>query len=233
MALTRTTGQLSKRYIVTKTTTYTATILDDVILCDTSGGAWTLTLPAAASLTGKELFIKKTTSDANLLTIDGNGSETIDGLTTQVLASQYSFYKIFSDGTNWQVINFSNPIFAYGLSNGNNSITANMTNLTFTEVTDSHNAYDGQVFTSPRISDYVFSGSTRWNTNTARILKLYVNGSLKFWLDSNHAGIANGYNTFNGVIRLSATDTMSIRCDTTDTLNNSNQEQHFIVIRSI
>ncbi len=63
--------------VVTKTATYTATAEDHVILCDTSGGAFTVTLPAG--IDGTEYHIKKIDSSANAVTIDGFGPETIDG----------------------------------------------------------------------------------------------------------------------------------------------------------
>lgn len=90
--------------VVSKTTTYTATTSDDVILVDTSGGAWTLTLYAASGNSGKILTIKKTSSDTNTLTIDANASETIDGTTTTTINSQYESLKIICDGTNWHIL---------------------------------------------------------------------------------------------------------------------------------
>jgi hypothetical protein len=57
-----------------KTTTYTATNYDDVILADTSGGGWTLTLPAWPT-NGKTLTVKKSTTDANTLTIAHNQNQ--------------------------------------------------------------------------------------------------------------------------------------------------------------
>jgi hypothetical protein len=89
---------------VAKTTTYTAVQGDEVILCSTAGGSWVLTLPAAASNTGMVLTAKKTTSDTNTLTIDGNASETIDGSTTFVITAQYESVTIVCDGSNWYAI---------------------------------------------------------------------------------------------------------------------------------
>jgi hypothetical protein len=89
--------------VTTKTTTYTATTSDDVILC-TSGSAWTLTLYAASGNSGKTLTIKKTSSDTNAITIDGNASETIDGVTTTTINSQYETLKIICDGSNWHIV---------------------------------------------------------------------------------------------------------------------------------
>lgn len=90
--------------VTTKTTTYTATADETVILASSSGGPWTLTLPAAASFTNKDLLIKKTDSSLNAITIDGNGSETIDGATTTTLNTQYESVRIVCDGSNWFIM---------------------------------------------------------------------------------------------------------------------------------
>lgn len=90
--------------IVTKTANYTATATDHTILCDATGGAFTITLPAAASHTGRIYAIKKIDASVNAVTIDGNASETIDGALTQVIATQYTNLQIQSDGANWWII---------------------------------------------------------------------------------------------------------------------------------
>lgn len=87
--------------VTSKSTTYTATQADYLILCSTSGGGWTLTLPAAASSTGRVLVIKKTSSDVNQLTIDGDSGETIDGAATISLVMQYDSETLICDGSNW------------------------------------------------------------------------------------------------------------------------------------
>lgn len=86
---------------VAKTTTYTATGSDSTILASTSGGAWTLTLPAAASYSGKVYHIVQTASTTNALTIDPNASETVCGLATIKVIGQNDAVTVQSDGTNW------------------------------------------------------------------------------------------------------------------------------------
>lgn len=81
-----------------------ATINDDVLLMDMTGGAFTLTLPTAVGNTGKVFFIKKIDSSLNIGTIDGDGTETIDGVTTKKLNTQYESWEIVSDGSNWLVL---------------------------------------------------------------------------------------------------------------------------------
>lgn len=93
--------------VTSKSTTYTATTSDDVILVS-SASAWTLTLYAASGNSGKILTIKKTSSDFNAVTIDGNASETIDGATTTTVDTQYESIRIICDGSNWHIIERKN-----------------------------------------------------------------------------------------------------------------------------
>lgn len=97
-------GAVGRVNHATKTTTYTLTDDDDVILANSSGGAFTLTLPAAALYSGRVFDFKKTDSSFNAVTIDGNGSETIGGAVTTTLNTQGEWLRIYSDGTNWQVL---------------------------------------------------------------------------------------------------------------------------------
>jgi len=64
---------------VTKTTTYTITSDDVVILGDCTSGAFTLTLPEiTSSLDGKLYYVKKIDSTENALTLAAGGSDEID-----------------------------------------------------------------------------------------------------------------------------------------------------------
>lgn len=87
-----------------KTANYTATTSDFAILGDATGGSLTITLPAAASNTGRLYFIKKTDSGANTVTVDGNASETIDGATTIVLGNENEAILIICNGTAWFIL---------------------------------------------------------------------------------------------------------------------------------
>lgn len=89
--------------IATKTGAYTLTYLDYVILANAAGGAFTLTLPAAASNPGRHYFIRVIDATGDV-TVDGNASETIGGSATQVLTTVADYLHIVSDGTNWQIV---------------------------------------------------------------------------------------------------------------------------------
>ena len=90
--------------VVTKTAAYTATAGDDTILCDATSGAITVNLPTAVGISGKKYDIKKIDSTSNSVTIDPDGTETIDGETTIVIIGENDNYTIQSDGTNWRII---------------------------------------------------------------------------------------------------------------------------------
>lgn len=74
-----------------------------VILCDATSAAFTVNLPNATTNNEKVYFIKKVDSSANKVTIDGNGTQTIDGSLTQDLKKGEAL-TIISDGSNWQVL---------------------------------------------------------------------------------------------------------------------------------
>lgn len=90
--------------LVTKTGAYTATASDYTIICNASGGAFTITLPAVASHTNRIYHIKKIDNSVNAVTIDGNGAETIDDGATAILTVQYESVSVQSDGSEWWII---------------------------------------------------------------------------------------------------------------------------------
>jgi hypothetical protein len=84
-----------------------ADTLDDtnhVVLCNASGAAFTVTLPAAATNVGRIYHIKKIDSSVNAVTIDPANSETLDGDLTVDITSQYESLQIACDGSNWHVL---------------------------------------------------------------------------------------------------------------------------------
>lgn len=91
--------------VIEKNGAYTATLADDVIKGDTSGGAFSITLPAAATATGKIYTFIRTGAGGNALTIDGDGVETIDGNATDArMDAEYDSLTIYCDGSEWFII---------------------------------------------------------------------------------------------------------------------------------
>lgn len=69
--------------------------------------ALTVALPAAASCTNRGFVIKKTSADAEIVTVDGDGDETIDGAATStVIDANNDMIEIVSNGTAWYIIGY-------------------------------------------------------------------------------------------------------------------------------
>lgn len=98
-------GSSGSSYAVTsKTTTYSILSTDNVVLCDASGGAFTVTLPTAVGISGHTFIIKKTDStNTNTITIATTSSQTVDGAASAfyLCSTQNETYTLVSDGANY------------------------------------------------------------------------------------------------------------------------------------
>lgn len=74
------------------------------VLADATSAAVTLTLPTAESALGRIYHVKKIDASANAVTLDGNGSETIDGAANKSTTTQYAGFTVQSDGTEWWLL---------------------------------------------------------------------------------------------------------------------------------
>ena len=90
--------------VTQKTANYTLTLSDDVVECDSSGGAFTITLPVAATATGQVFYVKRTAPLGAPITVDADSAELIDGALTVVLPSGYISITLCSNGTGWIII---------------------------------------------------------------------------------------------------------------------------------
>ncbi len=83
---------------------YSATSSDSIILGTGGTGGITITLPPASQSKGKVLSFKKIDAGLGAVTIDGYGTETIDGAATYALSSQNASVTLVCDGTAWFII---------------------------------------------------------------------------------------------------------------------------------
>lgn len=89
-------------YSVSSITANTSAASGTVYLCDTSGGAFNVTLPTPTS--GAVVTIKDKTGNfqTNNLTVLRNGTEKIEGLSaSKPLITNWGAWTFFSDGTDW------------------------------------------------------------------------------------------------------------------------------------
>lgn len=85
-------------------TAYTAKVTDGYVGVTSTAAARTITLPKAADAgEGKVLIVKDESGAANTnnITVDGDGSETIDGATTKVINTAYGVVRLICTGTAW------------------------------------------------------------------------------------------------------------------------------------
>jgi hypothetical protein len=84
-------------------TNYTA-VRNNVILCDTSAGGFTVTLPLAVENRDKTIMIKKISNDAGVVTVSPQGAETIDNDDEKTINFYLTSFTVISDGSNWWVV---------------------------------------------------------------------------------------------------------------------------------
>jgi hypothetical protein len=78
----------------TITANYTLQPTDGVLLCDTTAGNLTVTVPDMSGLANQVFWIQKTSGDANAVTVQCTGPDTIAGQSSVVLAAQWAFVQL-------------------------------------------------------------------------------------------------------------------------------------------
>tara|TARA_Y100000592_G_scaffold58458_1_gene91546 strand:+ start:14265 stop:15113 length:849 start_codon:yes stop_codon:yes gene_type:complete len=97
--------------VTSVTSTYTVADGDWLLACS-GDSTKTINLPAASSNTGRVLHIKDIDGNANSynITLDGNGSETIDGSTTYTITQNRASVTIVCTGVTWAIVSmYSGP----------------------------------------------------------------------------------------------------------------------------
>ncbi len=97
-------GTAAQQSIAATAITDTATLTASqtrVILGGTN--TYTLTLPSVSAAAGLTFFFKKTGASGTI-TLDTPSTETIDGQATFAIATQWMSVELYSDGTNWHIV---------------------------------------------------------------------------------------------------------------------------------
>lgn len=132
-------GALNQSEIsITGATTLTDSAFGSMQVCTGTTVDYTVTLPAAAGNAGKSIQIRMSSALTKLVTVDGNGSETIDGVASRVMRASESAV-FLCDGTGWAITNYrGNPFRASAVKTANQSVAA----TAFTKVTFDSEEYD-------------------------------------------------------------------------------------------
>lgn len=88
--------------VVSVTTTYSVAADVFWVRCDATGGAFTVSLPASADLSGRQIGFIKTDASGNAVTV--SAADNINGAGTQSLSSQYSRMVVISVATTWDIV---------------------------------------------------------------------------------------------------------------------------------
>lgn len=91
---------------------------DQVVFGDASGGAFTFTLPTAVGNTGQIFTMIKITTSTASITIATTSAQTLGSMASGVAKLDFinENLTVVSDGTNWQVLNWSYPQKEYALT---------------------------------------------------------------------------------------------------------------------
>ena len=166
---------------VVKTANYT-TQNNEGVLADTSGGAFTVTLPVTPS-TGDQVVVADPTGDwgTNNLTVARNGSTIADVAQDLVCDIAGAAVQLVYDGTTWTV-------YAQIGGNGGTAVTLDgtqtLTNKTLgaTTLSGTLSAADN-VINRPVLEDYAVQGSAIGNTGATRTIDMEVANFFSATLD--------------------------------------------------
>jgi hypothetical protein len=151
----------------------------------------------------------------------------LDGGVTLNNLPAYHHINISKENTGSQTIAASEKVYVSGAGNGSTSITADTTDIDFTETFDSHGAWNGTVFTAPKTGFYSVNGIVRASAATVTGLQLYKNGSADKYVA---IGATDQNKMFGGTIYLNKGETLSLRCTSTITLSNLAILHHITII---
>ena len=105
------TSTLEERIVLTQTVAvahksadYTMNPGDCIVIGDATGGDITITLPRAQDVAGRVFYVKKIDGSANLVRIEGYGSETVDEAANANATVQYESFTVVSDGVEWWIV---------------------------------------------------------------------------------------------------------------------------------
>lgn len=126
-----------------------------------------------------------------------------------------------SDRTDTRVVDF------VGYKTSNQSVTANVTNLQYTTVKDSHNAWTGDSYIVPVPGDYQIGGL--FHSSGIAAFEVYINGTVSPRLTTVAAGSEN-YG-FTILPNLSAGDIVSVRATANVTSNANGTKTRFTISR--
>lgn len=133
--------------VTTSVTTNYTTSDEEVIYVDTSGGAVTVTLASADVADGNQITIIDSggSSGTNNITIDTEGTETIDGSSSITIENDSSARTVSSDGTNWFTAGGGSGSGGVAVQDDDTTVNSSADTLDFGHGTNAEDAGGGEV----------------------------------------------------------------------------------------
>jgi len=122
----------------------------------------------------------------------------------------------------------SREIVVEGAGNGGTSITANVTDIDFTETRDTTSSWNGTQFTAPESGDYLVNGSLNITISTALSIYAYINGTQDKRIKLTRSAVIHD---FSNTIYLEKGDMLSLRSSQTVTLSNVVDSHHIHIAK--
>ena len=202
---TLTSPQINGLYLArsNKTANYTLVLTDDIVTCDATSAAFTITFPSAATSTSKVFSVKKTDTSFNAVTLSGTG------MTTNFLMTVGETARFISDGSTWiQIDRVTNTAWISFTPTGSWSTNTTYAGM-WRRVGDSIQM-QGLVSTSgaPTAASLTVNivNSAGWTIDTAKLAYANANNDNLGQTSMLDSGVQN----YNGTISYSSTTAFAI-----------------------
>lgn len=147
--------------------------------------------------------------------------------------SFYAYFKLpvagWDTGVSPAEIGSNRDVFAEGASNGGGAITANTTDIDFTQVSDNTDSFNGTVFTAPETGRYQFQGLVRFTAANSGIIGAFIDGVIAKGVSSNASLTVK---SFGGFVDLVKGEELSFRSDVGGTLS-PDADEHVLSIQKV
>lgn len=200
----------------TRTSTFTA-LIDKKYLLNFTSAAGDADLPTAVGNENRQILLIAASTMTEIVTVDPNGSETIDGADAYKMAAG-DMLLIQSDGSNWLIAARKGLVYVYADSNAGQSVTAGTEKLEYEDnIIDVHQAWSGNnQFTAPRAGVYGYSPTSTVVNATTIAIRAVVNGTFYKYSHPRHPS-ANEPIGLSGFVFLDYGDTLDFAFTGTQT----------------
>lgn len=180
---------------------YLVDTADKVLLFNADSSAITVNLFDAVGNSGKTVYMKKTDSSNNLVTVNGSSTQSIDGTSAITINIQNESLRLISDGTNWNIL--SNTYDACHVFVNNSSAQTIIHNsatviINWSPIDDNYSAFNTLtgVFTAPFDGSFTFEHSWLYQptigARTLAFLKHYESDGQTVINEANGFGFVIG-----------------------------------------